>query len=1156
MLLLCYTYNVKTVTDKEFFNTVESNAVRMDNTSAPIIEDWNSDDESEIDYTIVPSIEKTKSVKTVRETDAAKQNSRGNQRNWNNLMSQRPGNDFKMTNKAVIPLQCFEHLHYVFQNEVENQIGKKIKAIQSDRGGEYLSQDFVNHMKSCGIVSQLTPPYTPQHNGVSERRNWTLLDMVRSMMNLTTLPKSFWGYALETAARILNMVPTKKVDRTPYEIWHGRPPKLSYLRETMGYYFYYPLENKIFVSRNAEFFENSFMIQEASRSHELLKMSGSDKGLKLIQEEGSQRILARPDRYGYYVDCGSKWIFKKKTDLDGNVHIFKARLVAKGYTQTYRVDYEETFSPVADIRAIRILLAIAAFYDYKIWQIDVKTAFLNGHLSEDNKRFDEEIKKIGFTQNLDEPCVYLKAGGSNFAFFVLYVDDILLMGNSIAMLQEIKSWLCKCYSIKDLGEAAYILRIKIIRNRSKRLIALSQSAYLEKILKKFRMENSKKGYTPMMKRPYYRKSQGAKTPTEVQRIRFHQNPGEIYWTTVKTILKYLRNTKDMVLVYGAKPEDELKVSCYADACFQTDKDDTKSQTGYVIVLNGGAVDWKSTKQSTTAMSYTEAEYIAVVKASMEAVWMRKFIDGLGGFMPSNKRPMEMLCDNEPALAIIEDPTILKGARHFQRKYHYIRKVINIPRATVGATSLTRFYIPKVSQTPGISPTIAHFYKPIEDRCIHEGRVVDQFYYTSDHIDHCFSRIRLNCLYEINEPIVPRFILDFYSQVTLQSDDFGVILISFIIQNEFITLSLEQFGQILRIPFNGQAVFTSEWDLGSLAYSQETEGPYHTDLPTTKEINQFLQFQRVDPNHTIKSKNVILSPNQVLTKELRQDLKRWEELICENVFRLGGHRDHLPACLAHILYYILAEQQYNLAYFFIKRIESARASPKAHLPYGMFLTHLFRHVMEHYPHLDNGIYNAVDRVMRPLALKQTRKPQSDHGKARHSVSSISAHHNRGSSSRQRDDDEDDGASHASTPSPTTYLNSLKPLDYQRYDIPTSSEQDDDLLFERQTELLNQTQEIHKEVRGGFKSFGKALRGVFGKKKNAPNSPSKRPSTKGTSLSSIDYTPNSPTSSISPSTNGYLNSPISPHPRVPPPPPAQENASMDITLTLLQITPLDV
>ncbi|GJU47137.1 hypothetical protein Tco_1204403 [Tanacetum coccineum] len=140
---------------------------------------------------------------------------------------------------------------------------------------------------------------------------------------------------------------------------------------------------------------------------------------------------------------------------------------------------------------------------------------------------------------------------------------------------------------------------------------------------------------------------------------------------------------------------------------------------------------------------------------------------------------------------------------------------------------------------------------------------------------------------------------------------------------------------------------------------------------------------------------------------------------------------------------------------------------------MFLTRLFRHVMEHYPHIDNGIYNVIDHVMRPLDLRQTRRPRSNHGKACHSISSTSTHHNCGSSSHQDDDDEDDGASCASTPSPTTYLNSLGPLKYQQYDVPTSSEQNDDLLFEHQTDLLNQTQQIHKELRGGFKSFGKAL-----------------------------------------------------------------------------------
>ncbi|GKG11609.1 hypothetical protein Tco_0343009, partial [Tanacetum coccineum] len=114
------------------------------------------------------------------------------------------------------------------------------------------------------------------------------------------------------------------------------------------------------------------------------------------------------------------------------------------------------------------------------------------------------------------------------------------------------------------------------------------------------------------------------------------NTSEVHWIAVKTILKYLSNTKDMVLVYGGKPKAELKVTFYVDV---------------------------------------EVGYIVAAEASMEAVWMRKFIDRLGDVMPSNKRPMEMLCDNQPVIAIAADPRILKGAKHFQRKYQYIREVI-------------------------------------------------------------------------------------------------------------------------------------------------------------------------------------------------------------------------------------------------------------------------------------------------------------------------------------------------------------------------------------------------------------------------------------------------------------------------------------------------
>ncbi|GJT41984.1 hypothetical protein Tco_0941849 [Tanacetum coccineum] len=240
--------------------------------------------------------------------------------------------------------------------------------------------------------------------------------------------------------------------------------------------------------------------------------------------------------------------------------------------------------------------------------------------------------------------------------------------------------------MKDLGEAAFILGIKIYRDRPKRLIGLSQNAYMDKILKRYKIDNSKRGTIPMQERLDLNKSQGAQTPKEVNRMknvpyasavgsimyavrctrpdvafaqnltsRFQQNPGELHWTAVKNI---------------------LKVECYCDTGFETDRDDTKSQTGYVFVLNGGALDWKSSKQSTIAMSATESEYIAASEAAMEAVWIRKFISGLG-IIPTINEPLNMYCDNSAAIHYANEPGVQKGARHYHRRYHYVRECVEL-----------------------------------------------------------------------------------------------------------------------------------------------------------------------------------------------------------------------------------------------------------------------------------------------------------------------------------------------------------------------------------------------------------------------------------------------------------------------------------------------
>jgi hypothetical protein len=251
---------------------------------------------------------------------------------------------------------------------------------------------------------------------------------------------------------------------------------------------------------------------------------------------------------------GCKWVFKKKTDKGGNVHIYKARLVAKGFKKIHGIDHDETFSPVTMLKSVWILLAIAAYFNYEIWQMDVKTNFLNGNLTKDvymtqpegfvyHKHagnictlqksiyvlmqasqscilcFDEVANGFGFIKNVEEPYVYKKLSGTTVVFLILYVDDILLIRNDIAIMEAVKSSLWKSFSMKDLGEVAYLLGIMIYWYRSKRLIGLRQDVYIDKILNRFNMQDSKNGFLPMSHGITLSKKQCSSEPDEQERMR-------------------------------------------------------------------------------------------------------------------------------------------------------------------------------------------------------------------------------------------------------------------------------------------------------------------------------------------------------------------------------------------------------------------------------------------------------------------------------------------------------------------------------------------------------------------------------------------------------------------------------------------------------------
>ncbi|KAJ9547728.1 hypothetical protein OSB04_020271 [Centaurea solstitialis] len=258
--------------------------------------------------------------------------------------------------------------------------------------------------------------------------------------------------------------------------------------------------------------------------------------------------------------------------------------------------------------------------------------------------------------------------------------------------------------MKDLGEAAYILGIKIYRNRSKRLIGLSQSTYIDKIMKKFRMDESKKGFIPMQHGIVLSKTQCPVSSQDQDKMksipyasaigsimyamlctrpdvaysvsvtsRYQQNPGEPHWVAVKNILKYLRKQKICSWSLEVLRMKLVSSDILTLVSRPTEMISDHSQ-GTFFTLNGGAISWKSSKQDTIADSTTEAEYIAASDAAKEAVWLRNFLSDLR-VVASVSRPIDIFCDNSGAVAQAKKPREHHKSRHVLRKYHLIREII-------------------------------------------------------------------------------------------------------------------------------------------------------------------------------------------------------------------------------------------------------------------------------------------------------------------------------------------------------------------------------------------------------------------------------------------------------------------------------------------------
>lgn len=418
-----------------------------------------------------------------------------------------------------------------------------------------------------------------------------------------------------------------------------------------------------------------------------------------------------------------KWVFKVKRNSDGSIDKFKARLCARGFSQQHGFDYNETYAPVAKLTTLRILLSIATRFDLKVHQMDVKGAFLNGELSEDifmelpdgfkkgntvcklnkslyglkqasfswNQKFNGFMLKIGFNRCVKDRCLYVKIINDIKCYVLLYVDDLLIVCSDQRIIDTIKGLLHKEFDMTDIGKAKTYLGVHIEQDETNGTIILSQKRYFEDVIRKFGMNDCRPAATPMEKGLNLKRGDPKNLPNIPYReligcltyatittrpdicvavnyfSRFQSYYTNEHFTHAKRILRYLKGTMDMKMVYRKHENAELQVGFF-DADFGNDINDRKSVSGFVFKVFNNTVSWASRKQDTVAHSSTEAELVSLSNGICEANWMAMLLGEMG--FPRTK-PTIIYEDNKSTQCYAEGSGNSKRLKHIEIKYHSV-----------------------------------------------------------------------------------------------------------------------------------------------------------------------------------------------------------------------------------------------------------------------------------------------------------------------------------------------------------------------------------------------------------------------------------------------------------------------------------------------------
>ena len=423
-------------------------------------------------------------------------------------------------------------------------------------------------------------------------------------------------------------------------------------------------------------------------------------------------------------------MFKIKYKPDGSIEKYKVRLVAQGFLQQEGIDYNEVFAPVVDSTSISLLLAIANHENWECEQMDVVTAFLHGRLEEEvymkipqymnipnsegkvlrlrgalyglkqssnvwGRTFERFMIKSGFRQCKMDTCIYYRGSGRSRIILGIHVDDQAIIGPCIQVIRRFKEELAAEFKMKDLGPITHILGVEVKRDRRNKVLTLHQSSYIRQVLERYGMSDcnaTKLPFSPTLNFGPDDEPQAPLEPTVITEYRAKigsliyamkhtrldicyplgilakhmANPGPKHIKALHQLLRYLKGTADYGLTYVGQKKFEVRGYC--DASYKQCRFSAKSITGWVTTVGGTALSWKSQKQSTTAGSTAEAEYIAACSVSKECFYLKQLLKEIGYDIG-----ITVYCDSTSALSMIKNPCQREKAKAFLVVYHWVRE---------------------------------------------------------------------------------------------------------------------------------------------------------------------------------------------------------------------------------------------------------------------------------------------------------------------------------------------------------------------------------------------------------------------------------------------------------------------------------------------------